>query len=78
MPETASPALDGLRRGDLTRSQLGSDAGHVLAQDVEPAGVVELPGDVLEAEVEQLLLGVLERLEQAVVVEVAVGGGVGH
>src|SRR3546814_16597883 len=56
---------------DLTGSELGVDAGHVLADLTEAGDVVELAGGVLEAEVEELLLGIRQRLHQAGIVEVA-------
>ena len=54
---TAVRGLGGLGRLDLALAQDRVDAGHVLAEVAEAGGVVELPGDVLEAQVEQLLLG---------------------
>src|SRR5262249_12570225 len=60
-----------LGRGDLARPQLGVDASHVALELAEPRVVVELPGHVLEPEVEQLLLRVRQLLQQLVVGQVA-------
>jgi hypothetical protein len=57
-------ALERLGRGDLAGPQLGEHPGHVLLDLVDAGVVVELTGDPLEAQVEQLLFGLRQALEQ--------------
>src|SRR6266513_3143943 len=68
----------GLGRLDLPLPQDGVEASHLFLNLAQPAVVVELSGDVLEAEVEELLLRVGQAREQLVVVELAELGGRGH
>src|SRR5437588_4858219 len=68
----------GLGRLDLALPQDGVEAGDLLFHLAQPGVVVELAGDVLEAQVEQLLLRVGQVREQLVVVHLAELGGRGH
>ena len=63
--------LLGLGRRDLALAQQRVDAGDLLADLTQPGVVVELAGDVLEAEVEQLLAGLDQPVDQLVVVHLA-------
>src|SRR5699024_1520704 len=56
---------------ELTLAHLGVDPGDVLADSAEPTVVVELARGGLEPEVEQLLLGLAELVDQTVVVHTA-------
>jgi hypothetical protein len=68
-------AFSSLRRAPRRRRSRGPaarvDAGDVACGPAPSGGVVELAGGQLEAQVEQLLLGLGERLEALVVVELA-------
>src|SRR5438477_12384096 len=63
--------LHGFGSGDLTVPKDRVDARHVLLHLPEAGVVVELAGDVLEAQVEQLLLGLGQLGQQLLVVHLA-------
>src|SRR5688572_8670419 len=63
--------LGSLGGGDLALAQQRVDTGDVLAQLRKAVEVVELAGDVLEPEVEQLGLGLGQAGLQLVVLQVA-------
>src|SRR5438105_6156578 len=67
--------LHGFGSGDLTVPKDRVDARHVLLHLPEAGVVVELAGDVLEAQVEQLLLGLGQLGQQLLVVHLAQLGG---
>src|SRR4051812_11543321 len=60
-----------LGRFDLPQAQEGVDPRDLAAHLTQARGVVQLPGDVLEAQVEVLLLGLGQLAEQAVDVQLA-------
>src|SRR4051794_3653064 len=60
-----------LGRFDLPQAQEGVDPRDLTAHLTQARGVVQLSGDVLEAQVEVLLLGLGQLAEQAVDVELA-------
>src|SRR5437763_4761057 len=70
--------LGRLGRLDLTLPKDGVDAGDLLLDLAQPGVVVELSGDVLEAQVEQLLLGLRQRVEQLTLAHLAELGGGRH
>src|SRR3954453_18691222 len=70
--------LPGLEGRDLTLSQQGLHAGDVPLDLPEPCVVVQLAGDVLEPEVEELLLGLGQTRLELLVVELAQLAGGGH
>src|SRR3954447_6481401 len=57
--------------GDLTHPHLGAHSGDVALELLQAGVVVELSGDMLEPQVEQLLLRLREALDELVVGEVA-------
>src|SRR3954469_12281192 len=73
-----SSFLEGFGRRDLALAQDGVDAGHLALHLRETCVVVELAGDVLEPQVEQLLLGLGQRLDELVVAHLTKFGGGGH
>src|SRR5947208_14479803 len=70
--------LHGFGGCDLTVAKDRVDARHLLLHLTEARVVVELPGDVLEAQVEQLLLGLGQLGQQLLVIHLAELGGRGH
>src|SRR5438132_12095516 len=56
--------FDRLGRLDLTLPKDRVDAGDLLLDLAQPGVVVELSRDVLEAQVEQLLLGLCQRVDE--------------
>src|SRR5690606_34573328 len=59
----------GDRQAQLALAHDRVNPGDVLADDPKPPVVLQLPGGHLEAEVEQLLLGLLEPLHELLVVQ---------
>src|SRR5438128_1968102 len=70
--------LHGFGGCDLAVPQDRVDARHLLLHLTEARVVVELTGDVLEAQVEQLLLGLGQLGQQLLVVHLAELGGRRH
>src|SRR2546421_8506348 len=68
----------GFGRLDLPLAQDGVEAGDLLLHLAQAGVVVELAGDVLEAQVEELLLRLGQAGEQLVVVELPPFRGRGH
>src|ERR1700716_3618029 len=66
------------RLGDLALAQDGLQTSDVLAHGAQTRVVVELPGHVLEAEVEQLLLSGGQVVEQLLLVHLTQLGGARH
>src|SRR5436190_6141414 len=62
--------LQRLSGGDLPDPHLGADSSDVALELLQAGVVVELSGDMLEPEVEQLLLRLGETLDELVVSEV--------
>src|SRR5688572_15226665 len=67
LPLGVGLGLGGLGRRDLVLPEERLDAGDVPAELAQAAVVVELAGDVLEPQVEQLLAGLEELGDQLVV-----------
>src|SRR5829696_4052427 len=72
---SAIALLERLGGADLSGPQLGHEPRDLPAPVLQRRAVVQLPGDVREAEVEQLLAGVVEVLDQVGVAELADLGG---
>src|SRR6266545_1514967 len=80
LPTAAKPALGrGSHRrhrgrhglaGELPLPDGREDAGNVLAHLAQPVAVLELTGDVLEAQLEQLILGLGQLRDQFVAIQV--------
>src|SRR5437762_14038424 len=70
-------AIGGLQcfvSGDLALTQDGVQAGDLLADTADAGEVLLLAGGQLEAELEQLLLGVVEAAQEVVAAGVTPGG----
>src|SRR4029453_8131827 len=70
--------LKGLGGGDLARPELGLEPGDVPACLADAGVIAQLAGGQLEAQLEQLVLGLTQAVDEAAVVEVAEALLAGH